>query len=133
MEEKLTYPQIVNLAATGQYEKIPEGYTIKWFGDQHPRTLYDYLIPKDGITLIGANQPPVPDGARIKADIVVQPYYGDEYEEPEPLEYGEVLLMTRFQLSELKFLYHPDTADGQALMEYIRKNAEFVTGRVVPK
>lgn len=131
MEEKLTFPQIVNLVATGQQDKIPSGYNIKWVGGQEPKTLYDYVIPREDVILAGNNVPPVPDEVHINGELVVQPYYGDEAEEP--VEHGDVFLMTRFNLSELKFHYRPNMTCGKELIEYIEKYVEAVNERQAMK
>ena len=99
--EKLTYYQICNLIHQGREDEIPSGYNIVWTTPE-PHTVFDVELPGERIIVKDTDFP-----KPIKA------YVSGEYEVIIPvaicsnivIDFGTVVLHTRFSLSKLKFEY----------------------------
>ena len=99
--EKLTYYQICNLINQGRKDEIPSGYNIVW-ATPEPHTVFDVQLPGERII--------VKDGDFPKP---IKAYISGEYEVIIPvaicsnivIDFGTVVLHTRFSLSKLKFEY----------------------------
>ena len=99
--EKLTYYQICNLINQGRKDEIPSGYNIV-FATPEPHTVFDVELPGERIIVKDSDFP-----KPIKA------YVSGKYEVIIPvaicsnivIDFGTVVLHTRFSLSKLKFEY----------------------------
>lgn len=99
--EKLTYYQICNLINQGKKDEIPSGYNIV-FATPEPHTVFDVELPGERIIVKDSDFP-----KPIKA------YVSGKYEVIIPvaicsnivIDFGTVVLHTRFSLSKLKFEY----------------------------
>ncbi len=108
---KLTYYHICNYLASGESWKIPGGYNIKYVPCP-PDDGFDETVDKSKIKIFNGNFPQ-PDYIKIKGSnqvCVPPPPYDDEFitKQPAEVDFGEVIVQTEFQISELKFLYTKD-------------------------
>lgn len=113
MKDKLTYYQICNLANQGLYGLIPSGYNIVWCGHK-PEKVIDALVDGSCVTFTRNNfaQPHLVKVIGEYGVIIPEPPYDDFIEDYESedglLEYGDVLIRTKFFLSNFQFFYNTD-------------------------
>ena len=110
MKEKLTYYQICQLVAQGR--QVPEGYHIKYVNNQPPQTVLKATLNSNLLTY-QRNNFPVPDLMEISgAYVVIMPQFNLDEDDPlyfeEKQEFGDVLIRTRFELNDIRFLYKLD-------------------------
>ena len=99
--EKLTYYQICNLINQGRKDEIPSGYNIVW-ATPEPHTVFDVELPGERVIIKDTDFPRP-----------IKTYVSGEYKVIIPIsicsniviDFGTVVLHTRFSLSKLKFEY----------------------------
>lgn len=106
--KKLTYYQICSLVAEGKFNEIPSGYIVWWIGEQ-PEKKFSVYIDGGEITFT-RNECPVPLKIKVTAEVVpVVP--GLDIDETSFMNYGDVFIQTRFQLTELEMFYDESKKD----------------------
>ena len=102
MMKKLTYYQICNLIHQGRENEIPSGYKIVWTTPE-PCKMFEVELPGERITING-NCVPKPIKAYVSgAYEVIMPL--TVVSDNDVLDFGTIVLHTKFSLTNLKFEY----------------------------
>lgn len=126
-KKKLSYYAICLLAAQNRLDLIPDDYKIEWACDIRPgKVLDEHIAPED--LQMNRNSFPMPDDVRISGSYsVVVP---DPYEEgtEELLDFGPVLIRTKFWFDKIDFYYY-DSVGVMQVQEETERIINMLTNR----
>lgn len=138
MEKKLNYYMICTLLSSGKREEIPDGYNIIWSGAGEPRTLLNERIDGKDVTFLRNPIGGLEYLEAIGAVTVVVPYAescDDVFDGLfEPLEYGDVYVKTRFEITDITMRFKKGWKGNSAMSaeewaEWVASSVE----RTIPK